>query len=130
MKSDSQPGDINDLVDETDYALIVDNIETLVYKAIEGWKQGKKYSPTKNMLIAITKHYDDEGLKGAIAKSFSKNRSDKLEKKLDDIRKKISSVGFDDEKITEESLKTEARMVVTQLRANVQELQLRRNPTP
>lgn len=130
VKSDSQPGDINDLVDETDYAVIVDNIETLVYKAIDGWKLGQKHSPGKNMLIAITKHYDGEGLKGAIAKSFSQNRSDKLEQKLDDIRKKISGIGFKEEDITEESLKSEAKIVITQLRANVQELQLRKNPTP
>jgi len=127
IKSQSQPGEIHDMVDKTDYGTIVNDIEKLLYDAIASWKDGKKYKPRKQVLIAITKHYDGEGLKGAIAKSFSEKRSMTLESKLDAIRKKLSGLKKE-ETITEESLKNEAAFVVSQLRLNVQELKARVNP--
>jgi len=78
--------------------------------------------------MAITKHYAGEGLKGAIAKSFSSKRSIKLEQKLDKIRKEIS--GFSKEDVTESSLISQTKLVVSQLRLNVKELEARLQPTP
>ncbi len=126
IESDSKPGEIHDLVDATDYDLIVDNIEKLLYEAIGDWKNGKKYLPRKKILKAATFHFEGEGLKGALAKSFSEKRSHKLEKAIDDIRKKIS--GYSKEKVTEESLKTDTKRVVAQLRNNVLELKARIKP--
>ena len=126
IKSDSKPSEIHDLVDTTDYDLIVDNIEKLIYEAIDDWKNGKKYLPRKKVLKAATFHYQGEGLKGALAKSFSEKRGAKLEKAIDSIRRKIS--GFSKEKITEESLKTETKRIVAQLRNNVFELKARIKP--
>jgi len=128
VASASKPGEIHDLVDATDYNAVVDNIEKKMYEAIADWKSGKKYKPAKTMLIAINTHYSGEGLKGAIAKSFSENRSLKLEKAMDDIRKDVSGLG--DTKITESSLKLKAERVVAQLRNNVKELEHRLNPKP
>jgi len=128
IKSASQPGEIHDLVDPTDYNTIVDNIEKEVLQAIHDWKAGKKSIPRKRMLMAITKHYDGEGLKGALAKSFSQKRSMGLEKKLDEIRKEISGIGVSKGEVTEESLTSKAKFVITQLRNNVQELEARLNP--
>ena len=128
IQSASRPGEIHDMVDPTDYRAIVDNIEREMFQAIEDWKQGKKSIPKKRMLMAITKHYDGEGLKGAIAKSFSAKRSLSLEKKLDDIRKDISGIGVSKGEVTEQSLKSKAEFVVSQLRNNVQELEARLNP--
>jgi len=82
------------------------------------------------MLMAITKHYDGEGLKGAIAKSFSSKRSIQLEQKLDKIRKEISGYGKAGEEITESSLTTQAKFAVSQLRLNVKELEARLQPAP
>jgi hypothetical protein len=126
MESDSNPGEIHDLVDATDYDLIVDNIEKLLYEAISDWKKGKKYLPRKKILKAATFHFEGEGLKGALSKSFSEKRSAKLEKAIDDIRKKIS--GYSKEKVTEDSLKTDTKRVVAQLRNNVLELKARIKP--
>ncbi len=128
IKSASRPGEIHDMVDPTDYNAIVDNIEREMLQAIEDWKQGKKAIPRKRMLMAITKHYDGEGLKGAIAKSFSQKRSLNLEKKLDEIRKHISGIGVSKDEVTEQSLKGKAEFVVSQLRNNVKELEARLNP--
>ncbi len=128
IKSQSKPGEIHDLVDPTDYNSIVDNIEKEVYQAIADWKAGKKSIPRKRMLMAITKHYDGEGLKGAIAKSFSEKRSLNLEKKLDAIRKQISGIGVSDQEVTEDSLKSQAKFTIDQLRNNVRELEARLNP--
>ncbi len=128
IESSSQPGEIHDLVDPTDYNAIVDNIEKEIYQAIEDWKQGKKSIPRKRMLMAITKHFDGEGLKGAISKSFSPRRSILLEKKLDEIRKAISGIGVKKEDVTEEFLKNKAAFVISQLRNNVRELEARLNP--
>ena len=127
IKSESKAGEIHDLIDETDYNLIVDNIEKEMNQAIEDWKNGKKFIPRKRMLMAITKHYEGEGLKGAIAKSFSTKRSEKLEQSLDSIRKKISGIDKSEE-ITEDSLKRQANLVVAQLRRNVTELEGRLKP--
>ncbi len=129
IKSVSQPDEVHDLVDETDYNLVVDNIEEEVSKAIRAWKDGKKYLSRKRMLIAITKYYDGAGLKGAISKSFSENRGKVIEDQLDSIRKQISGLNKK-KKPTEESLKFEADRVIAQLRNNVQELKNRLNPTP
>jgi Tfp pilus assembly protein PilF/plastocyanin len=126
MDSDSKPGEIHDLVDATDYDLIVDNIERLLYEAIGDWKKGKKYLPRRKILKAATFHFQGEGLKGALSKSFSEKRSAKLEKAIDDIRKKIS--GYSKEKVTENSLKTDTKRVVAQLRNNVLELKARIKP--
>jgi hypothetical protein len=116
------------MVDPTDYNAIVDNIEKEMFQAIQDWKAGKRSIPRKRMLMAITKHYDGEGLKGAIAKSFSEKRSENLEKKLDDIRKQISGIGVSNDEVTEESLKSQAKFAVDQLRNNVRELEARLNP--
>ncbi len=78
--------------------------------------------------MAITKHYDGEGLKGAIAKSFSSKRSILLEQKMDTIRKEISGYGKSKEKITKESLLGQAKFAVSQLRLNVKELETRLQP--
>ena len=128
VKSDSRPGEIHDLVDPTDYNSIVDNIEKEMFQAIEDWKKGKKSIPRKRMLMAITKHYDGEGLKGALAKSFSQKRSIGLEKKLDEIRKAVSGIKVSEEKVTEEWLNNKAKFVISQLRTNVKELEARLNP--
>ncbi len=128
IASASKPGEIHDLVDPTDYNAIVDNIEKEMFQAIEDWKQGKKSIPRKRMLMAITKHFDGEGLKGAIAKSFSHRRSIQLERKLDEIRKMISGIGVKKGEVTEEILKNKAEFVVSQLRNNVRELEARLNP--
>jgi plastocyanin len=128
IKSTSQPGEIHDMVDPTDYSAIVDTIEKEMFQAITDWKNGKKSIPRKRMLMAITKHYDGEGLKGAIAKSFSQKRSLQLEKKLDEIRKHISGIGVAKGEVTEESLTSKAKFAVSQLRNNVQELEARLNP--
>ena len=124
IKSEGQPGEIHDIVDKTDYNAIVNSMEVLIYDAIASWNEGKKYKPRKQMLIAITKHFDGEGLKGAIAKSFSEKRSAGLESKLDSIRKKLSGLGKD-VSVNEQSLKNEAALVISQLRLNVQELEAR-----
>ena len=78
--------------------------------------------------MAITKHYDGEGLKGAIAKSFSSKRSILLEQKLDMIRKEISGYGKSEKAITEDSLISQAKFAVSQLRMNVKELKARLTP--
>ena len=128
IKSTSQPGEIHDMVDPTDYNAIVDTIEKEMFQAITDWKKGKKSIPRKRMLMVITKHYDGEGLKGAIAKSFSQKRSLRLEKKLDEIRKHISGIGVAKGEVTEETLTSKAKFAVSQLRNNVQELEARLNP--
>lgn len=128
IKSASVPGEIHDMTDPTDYNSIVDNIEREMLQAIEDWKNGKKFISRKRMLMAITKHYDGEGLKGAIAKSFSSKRSILLEQKLDKIRKEIS--GYSKEEVTESSLISQAKLAVSQLRLNVKELEERLNPAP
>ena len=118
------------MTDPTDYNAIVDNIEREMFQAIEDWKNGKKFISRKRMLMAVTKHYAGEGLKGAIAKSFSSKRSILLEQKLDTIRKEISGYGKSEEPITEASLKSQAKFAVSQLRLNVKELEERLNPAP
>ncbi len=128
IKSASVPGEIHDMTDPTDYNAIVDNIEREMFQAIEDWKNGKKFISRKRMLMAITKHYDGEGLKGAIAKSFSSRRSIVLEQKLDIIRKEISGYGKGNKPITEESLKSKAKFALSQLRLNVKELEARISP--
>ena len=128
IKSASAPGEIHDMTDPTDYNAIVDNIEKEMFQAIEDWKNGKKFISRKRMLMAITKHYDGEGLKGAIAKSFSSKRSIQLEQKLDKIRKEIS--GYSKTEVTETSLTSQAKFAVSQLRLNVKELEARIQPTP
>jgi Flp pilus assembly protein TadD/plastocyanin len=129
IASASKPGEIHDLVDATDYNVVVDNIEKEMLQAIKDWDDGKKFMPRKRMLKAITQFYDGEGLKGAIAKSFSEKRSLKLEQAMDDIRKQVSGIGAT-EKITTASLKLKAERVLVQLRSNVKELELRLNPKP
>ena len=129
IKSASVPGEIHDMTDPTDYNSIVDNIEREIFQGIEDWKNGKKFISRKRLLMAITKHYDGEGLKGAIAKSFSSKRSIKLEQKLDNIRKEISGYGKSKEPVTEASLKSQAKFVVSQLRLNVKELEVRLKPS-
>jgi tetratricopeptide (TPR) repeat protein/plastocyanin len=128
IKSASVPGEIHDMTDPTDYNAIVDNIEKEMMQAIEDWKNGKKFISRKRMLMAITKHYAGEGLKGAIAKSFSSKRSIKLEQKLDKIRKEIS--GYSKEEVTESSLISQAKLTVSQFRLNVKELEERLQPAP
>jgi tetratricopeptide (TPR) repeat protein len=128
IKSASRPGEIHDLVDPTDYNAIVDSIEKEMSLAIADWKKGKKFIPRKRMLMVITKHFDGEGLKGAIAKSFSQKRSIQLEKKLDEIRKLISGIGVKKADVTEELLTSRAKFAVSQLRNNVRELEARLNP--
>jgi hypothetical protein len=129
IASASKPGEIHDLVDATDYNVVVDNIEKEMLQDIKDWDDGKKFMPRKRMLKAITQFYDGEGLKGAIAKSFSEKRSLKLEQAMDDIRKQVSGIGAT-EKITTASLKLKAERVLVQLRSNVKELELRLNPKP
>ena len=108
--------------------LIVDNIEKEMNQAIADWKNGKKFISRKRMLIAITRHFEGEGLKGAIAKSFSVKRSENLENKLDSVRKKISGID-ESEEVTEDGLKKQADLVIAQLRNNVKELENRLNPS-
>jgi tetratricopeptide (TPR) repeat protein/plastocyanin len=129
IKSASVPGEIHDMTDPTDYNAIVDNIEREMFQAIEDWKNGKKFISRKRMLMAVTKHFAGEGLKGAIAKSFSSKRSILLERKLDKIRKEISGYGKTEEPITEASLKSQAEFAVAALRNNVKELEARLQPT-
>lgn len=129
IASGSRPGEIHDLVDATDYNLVVDNIEKEMLQAIKDWDNGKKFMPRKRMLKAITRYYDGEGLKGAIAKSFSEQRSLKLEQALDEIRKQVSGIKTS-EKITTTSLEFKAKRVLAQLRNNVKELEQRLNPKP
>ena len=129
IKSTSVPGEIHDMTDPTDYNAIVNNIEKEMLQAIEDWKNGKKFISRKRMLMAITKQYAGEGLKGAIAKSFSSKRSIQLEQKLDKIRKEISGYGKADAVITESSLISQAKFAVSQLRLNVKELEARLQPT-
>ena len=129
IASASKPGEIHDLVDATDYNLVVNDIEKEIDLAIKDWEAGKKYKPRKRMLIAITQHYDGKGLKGAISKSFSAQRGLKLEQAMDEIRKQLSGIG-DTDKVTVESLKFKAERVVAQLRNNVKELEQRLNPKP
>ena len=128
IKSASVRGEIHDMTDPTDYSAIVDNIEKEMSQAIEDWKNGKKFISRKRMLMAITKHFDGEGLKDAIAKSFSSKRSILLEQKLDKIRKEISGYGKTDELVTEASLKSQAEFAISQLRLNVKELEARIQP--
>lgn len=128
IKSASGAGEIHDMTDPTDYNAIVDNIEKEMLQAIEDWKNGKKFISRKRMLMAITKHYAGEGLKGAIAKSFSSKRSIQLEQKLDNIRKEISGYGKSEDAVTEDSLISQARFAVSQLRLNVKELETRLTP--
>ncbi|UCD11827.1 MAG: tetratricopeptide repeat protein [Nitrospinaceae bacterium] len=128
LTSASKPGEIHDMVDPTDYNLIVDNIEKEIFQAIEDWKNKKKFISQKRMLMAITKHYDGEGLKGAVAKSFSEKRSLILEKRMDALRKQIANIGGAGKDTTEDSLKSEAKAIVTRLRGTVQELEARLNP--
>jgi len=80
--------------------------------------------------MAITKHFDGEGLKDSIAKSFSSKRSILLERKLDKIRKEISGYGKSEKPVTETSLKSQAELAVAALRNNVTELEARIQPTP
>jgi tetratricopeptide (TPR) repeat protein/plastocyanin len=129
IKSASVLGEIHDMTDPTDYDAIVDNIEREMFQAIKDWKNGKKFISRKRMLMAVTKHFAGEGLKGAIAKSFSSKRSILLERKLDKIRKEISGYGKSEEPITEASLKSQAKFAVAALRNNVKELQARIQPT-
>ncbi len=130
IASASKPGEIHDLVDATDYNVVVDNIEKEMSQAIKDWEQGKKFMPRKRMLKAITQYYGGEGLKGAIAKSFSDQRSLKLEQAMDEIRKQVSGIGTTKEKVTTASLNFKAERVVAQLRNNVKELEQRLNPKP
>ena len=130
IKSASVPGEIHDMTDPTDYNAIVDNIEREMFQAIEDWKNGKKFISRKRMLMAVTKHFAGEGLKGAIAKSFSSKRSILLERKLDKIRKEISGYGTTEEPVTEASLRSQAEFAVAALRNNVKELEARIKPTP
>ena len=130
IKSASVPGEIHDMTDPTDYNAIVDNIEKEMFQAIEDWKNGKKFISRKRMLMAVTKHFAGEGLKGAIAKSFSSKRSILLERKLDKIRKEISGYGKTEEPVTEASLRSQAEFAVAALRNNVKELEARIKPTP
>ncbi len=126
IKSASVAGEIHDMTDPTDYNAIVDIIEKEMLQAIEDWKNGKKFISRKRMLMAITKHYAGEGLKGAIAKSFSSKRSILLEQKMDKIRKEISGYGKSKDPVTEDSLISQAKFAVSQLRLNVKELAARR----
>ncbi|KMP12264.1 hypothetical protein UZ36_01515 [Candidatus Nitromaritima sp. SCGC AAA799-C22] len=130
IKTTSVPGEIHDMVDPTDYDAIVDNIETEMMQAIKDWENGKKYVSRKRALMAITKHYDGGGLKGALAKSFSEKRSQGLEDKLDEIRKQISGIGPEAKTATGDSLRSKAKFAVAQLRTNVKELVARLNPDP
>ncbi len=128
IKSASAETEIHDLVDETDYKAVADSIEKEVFEAISDWDAGKKYRSRTRMLKAITKHYDGEGLKQAIAKSFSEKRSANLEKKLDIIRKKISGIKVDDTPVSKEALESEAKFTMSQIRNTIQELEHRLKP--
>jgi len=128
IESAGRPGEIHDMVDPTDYNAIVDNIEKEMLQAIDDWKNNKKFISRKRMLMAITKHYDGEGLKGAIAKSFSEKRSLLLENSMDDLRKKIAGIGAEAKDVTEAQLKDEAKNIVKRLRLTVSELEARLNP--
>ncbi len=130
IKTSSLPGEIHDMVDPTDYNAIVDDIAVQLEQAIKDWENGKKYVSRKRVLMAITKHYDGGGLKGALAKSFSEKRSKGLEDKLDDIRKIISGIGTEAKSATVESLRQKAAFAVAQLRNNVTELEARLSPDP
>ena len=118
------------MVDTVNYNAIVDNIDSELKQAIQDWERGKKYVSRKRALMAITKHYDGGGLKGALAKSFSEKRSQSLEDKLDDIRKIISGIGVESKSATADSLRQKVALAVAQLRNNVQELEARLNPDP
>ncbi|PIQ96335.1 MAG: hypothetical protein COV67_10075 [Nitrospinae bacterium CG11_big_fil_rev_8_21_14_0_20_56_8] len=128
IASKSNIGEIHDMVEAVDYNLVVDNIEKEMFLAIADWSEGKHFISRKRMLMAITKHFAGGGLKGAIAKSFSEKRSKNLEDQLDEIRKKISGIGYDPGKITRPELESEARLAVSQLRNSVKELETRLNP--
>ena len=130
IKTASNPAEIHDMVDPTNYNAIVDDIAVQLEQAIKDWEGGKKYVSRKRVLMAITKHYDGGGLKGALAKSFSEKRSKGLEDKLDDIRKIISGIGSEAKTATGESLRQKAAFAVAQLRNNVIELEARLNPDP
>jgi len=130
IKSDSLPGEIHDMVEPTDYNAIVDDIESELKQAIKDWEMGKKYISRKRVLMAITKHYDGGGLKGALEKSFSEKRSKGLEDKLDNIRKIISGIGSEAKSATGDSLRQMTVFAVGQLRNNVKELEARLNPDP
>lgn len=130
IASTSKLDEIHDMVNTKDYSLIADDIEKEVLQAIEDYKAGKTYISRNRMLAAITKHFEGEGLKDAISKSFSEKRSQMLEEKLDTIRKKISGLGpYADQKFTKESLQSEAKLAMDQIRENVRELHNRLNPT-
>lgn len=129
IASASKPDEIHDMINTKDYSLIVDDIEKEVYQAIDDWKAGKTYISRNRMLAAITKHFEGEGLKDAITKSFSETRSKALEDKLDTIRKKISGLGpYSEQKFTKEGLQSEAKLAIDQIRENVRELHNRLNP--
>ena len=130
IKSASLPGEIHDMVEPTDYNAIVDDIESELEQAIRDWESGKKYVSRKRALMAITKHYDGGGLKGALEKSFSEKRSKGLEDKLDDIRKIISGIGSEAKSATGDSLRQMTIFAVGQIRNNVKELEARLNPDP
>ena len=130
IKTDSLPEEIHDMVDPVDYNAVVDNIDSELEQAIKDWESGKKYVSRKRALMAVTKHYDGGGLKGALAKSFSEKRSQGLEDKLDDIRKIISGIGTDANSATGDSLRQKAAFAVAQLRNNVQELEARLHHNP
>ncbi len=130
IASSSKAGEVHDLVDDVDYRAIADVIEKEVFQAIADWKAGKKYLSRKRMLMAITKHFDGMGLKGAITKSFSEKRGLSLEGQLDVIRKKISGLGKYKEGVTEEGLKSETRLVMSQIRNSIQELEARLKLSP
>ncbi|MCS5661550.1 MAG: hypothetical protein NZ842_14230, partial [Dehalococcoidia bacterium] len=130
IKTASLPEEIHDMVDPVDYNAVVDNIDSELEQAIKDWESGKKYVSRKRALMAVTKHYDGGGLKGALAKSFSEKRSQGLEDKLDDIRKIISGIGTDANSATGNSLRQKAAFAVAQLRNNVQELEARLHPNP
>lgn len=130
IKTASLPGELHDMVDPVDYNAVVDNIDNELKQAIQDWENGKKYVSRKRVLMAITKHYDGGGLKGALAKSFSEKRSLGLEDKLDDIRKIISGIGAEAKSATGDSLRKRAAFAVAQFRVNVKELEARLNPDP
>ncbi len=128
IASKSEAGEIHDMVDQTDYNLLVASIEQEMEQAIKDWKAGKKYLSHKRMLKAITYYFAGGGLKGAIAKSFSIKRSDNLEKSLDEVRKIISNRNKEPDEATEAKLRGLAKRAVAQLKNNVQELYARIAP--
>ncbi len=128
IASKSEMGEIHDMVDQTDYNLLVVNIEQEMGQAIKDWKAGKKYLSHKRMLKTITYYFDGGGLKGAIAKSFSVKRSENLEKSLDEIRKIIAGFKGESDETTEAKLNGMAKRAVAALRNNVQELYARIAP--